>query len=42
MKAVVMQVLQSVAMGTVIPGLLFSAVKTVDPPFVQEKPVAQV
>ena len=42
MQAVVMQVLQSVAMGTVIPGLLFSAVKTVDPPFVQEKPVAQV
>lgn len=42
MKSVLVQVLQSVAMGTVIPGLIFSAVKTLDLPEEQQKPVVEM
>ena len=42
MKGIFAQVLQSVAMGTVIPGLLFSAVKTEQPSFSPSTPVVQV
>lgn len=42
MKTILGQVLQSVAMGTVIPGLLFSAVRTTDAPLLQESPVVQL
>ena len=42
MKGIVAQVVQSVAMGTVIPGLLFSAVKTDSAPLVQKQPLPQI
>ena len=42
MKGIFAQVLQSVAMGTVIPGLLFSAVKMVDPGPSLSAPVVQM
>lgn len=42
MKSILAQVLQSVAMGTVIPGLLFSAVKTEQAVRPEKDPVAQV
>ena len=41
MKAIMAQVIQSLAMGTVIPGLLFSAVKTVDSVYAQQPPEVQ-